>query len=141
MKPRPLTAYSRRLSRGILAGLPLDGRTYEGRVARQLERELLEHIGGPPNAIERLLIRQCVRQQLQLDWLGMKLLGGDFTDHDRRVFGALNNSLRLTLRELSHPVQAHYRDGRRSRSDPQAEIARLVSESRARKAAQHGGAK
>jgi hypothetical protein len=133
-RPRRISPYSKRLERGILAGIPLDGRTLEGKFAKRIERDLLEHIGHPPNAIERLLIRQCVRIQLQLDHLNAKLTMGDFTDHDRRTFGALNNAFRLNLRELVSPVPARSHDERRKYADPHAEVTRLVAERRGRKA-------
>jgi hypothetical protein len=120
---RRISPYSKRLGRGILAGIPLDGRTLEGKFAKQIERDLLEHIGHEANAIERLMIRQCVRIQLQLDHLNAKLTMGDFTDHDRRVFGALNNAFRLALKELnssSEPRRKHV-------NAPHAEIAKLVA--------------
>jgi hypothetical protein len=65
-----------------------------------LEAELVAHVGGKPSITERLIIDQAIKARLQLDALGDKLVAGNFTDHDRRVFGALLNALRLNLREL-----------------------------------------
>jgi hypothetical protein len=80
--------------------MPIDGRSLEGQFAKNLERDLLQHIGQKPTVIQRMLIRQAVRIQFQLDALNVKLLLGEFTDHDRRVFGALNNAFRLTLKDI-----------------------------------------
>jgi hypothetical protein len=96
----------RRSERGILAGLDLDGRTAPGRFAKKFERELLQHVGERPTPVQLIMIRQAVRMQLQLDQLNAKLIAGEFTDHDRRVFGALNNAFRLALREIGFEAPA-----------------------------------
>jgi hypothetical protein len=87
-------------SKGVIADSRLDGRSVEGKYARRLEKELLEGVSSTPTVVQKLMVRQAVRIQLQINALGAKLSEGNFTDHDRRVLGALHNAFRLTLREL-----------------------------------------
>ncbi len=53
-----------------------------------------------PSFAQRLLIRRTARAMLRLELLDAKMSSGDWTDHDARTFGGLNNALRLALREL-----------------------------------------
>jgi hypothetical protein len=78
----------------------LDRRTHPGRLARDLGAELIEHIGGNPTVTQRLLIERTIKMNLQLDALDAKLERGEWTANDQRTYGALNNALRLALREL-----------------------------------------
>jgi len=98
---RQLGPYSRTLQRGAIGSIAVDGRSERGRFIRALEKELVEHVGGKPSIAQRLLIDNIVRQRLQLDLLGERLASGaNWTPHDGRTFAALQNSFRLSLREL-----------------------------------------
>lgn len=99
-KSRTLGPHSRALTRGAVGGT-VDGRSREGRFLRQAEAEMLAQLGRPPSFGERLLIRRVVRASLQLELFDQKLsVGGEFTAHDARAFGALGNQVRLGLRDL-----------------------------------------
>jgi len=78
----------------------VDGRSAEGRFIRQLEAQLVEHLGGKPSVAERLLIDRIIRMRLQMETLDQKLASGAWTDHDRRTYAALLNASRLHIREL-----------------------------------------
>lgn len=65
-----------------------------------MERQLIEHVGGAPSITQRLLIDRAIKTRLQLDALDEKLAAGNWTAHDQRTFGGLQNAFRLTLREL-----------------------------------------
>ncbi len=95
----PVAPYSRMFSRGSL-GSDIDGRSREGKFIRRVEAELAQHIGGEPNFAQRLLIRRAARAMLRLELLDSKMGSGDWTPHDAREFGTLNNALRLCLKEL-----------------------------------------
>ncbi len=61
---------------------------------------MIEHIGGAPSITQRLLIDRAIKTRLQLDALDEKLAAGNWTPHDQRTFGGLQNAFRLALREL-----------------------------------------
>jgi hypothetical protein len=95
--------YSTRLARGPVA--TVDGRSAEGRYIRALEAELIATLPGPISVTDRLLIDRLIRLRLQLDALENKIEEaragrGKWTDHDIRVYSAVGNQYRLTLREL-----------------------------------------
>lgn len=84
-----------------------DGRSTEGRFIRQLEAELIAHVGGNPSVTQRLLIERCIAIRVQLGLFDEKLRAGAWTSHDARTFGGLHSALRLALRELgSKPAPA-----------------------------------
>ncbi len=64
------------------------------------EAELVASVGGAPNFAQKMLIRRSARALLRLELLDEKMSSGNWTDHDSRTFGGLNNALRLALREL-----------------------------------------
>jgi hypothetical protein len=97
---RKIRPYSRLFDRGVLAGSAIDGRSVQGKYARNLEIELIQHVGGAPSIAQKLLIDQAIKIRLQLNALGEKLDTGEWTDHDRRTFGGLMNCFRLTLRDI-----------------------------------------
>ena len=97
--PRRLGAYSRVLERGAI-GDTLDGRSREGRFLRAIEGELTRGRRATLAVEERLLLRRVAKMLLQAELLDEKLARGEFTPHDVRVYGALNNAIRLGLREI-----------------------------------------
>jgi hypothetical protein len=94
-----LGPYSKRLERGAF-GTGLDGRSPEGRFARQLEVELTAHIGGRPTITQRLLIDRTISIALKLEAFEAKIDSGNWTAHDSRTYAALNNAFRLALKAL-----------------------------------------
>lgn len=102
---RRVGPYSRVLRRGAI-GVSIDGRSQTGRLVRDMERQLVEHVGGSPSITERLLIDRMVKIRLQLDALDAKLSAGEWTPHDSRTYGGLLNAFRLTARELGMKSQA-----------------------------------
>jgi hypothetical protein len=100
LKPRRLTSESTVFRRGPI-GDRVNGNTAEGRFLAKVERELIAEIGGNPTFSQMLLIKRCSMAMLRLHLLDEKMASGSWTDHDGRVFGGLNNSVRLLLREIN----------------------------------------
>jgi hypothetical protein len=98
-KLRSLSSESRVLRRGVL-GDKVDGPSREGRFLTKCERELVAQVGGQPSFTQKLLIRRLSRAMLRLELLDEKAQLSELTDHDGRVFGGLNNVVRLISREL-----------------------------------------
>src|ERR1700693_1164907 len=97
---RQLGPYSRALRRGAI-GDSLDGRSAEGRLIRDMERQLTEHVGGSPSVTQRLLIERIIKLRLRLDAFDRRLAEGtNWTALDDRTFGGCLNAYRLALREL-----------------------------------------
>lgn len=93
--------YSKILSRGVIGSLKdLDGRSEQGRLVRQLEAELIAHIGGDPDIKQRLLIERIIKARWQLHLLDEKLFQGGWTDLDTRTYTGLSTSYREALRDL-----------------------------------------
>lgn len=97
--PVILGPYSRSLRRGAI-GSSLDGRSTMGRFVRDLEKQLIDHVGGNPSITQRLLIERMIKVRIQLDLLDEKLASGEWTPHDSRTYGGLLNAYRLTAREI-----------------------------------------
>jgi hypothetical protein len=91
--------YSRKLRRGIIAD-NIDGRSTLGRFCRDLEAQLIAHVGGKPSIAQRLLIQRIIRGTVQLEAFDEKMLGGNWTDQDARNYHGLINRHRLLLREI-----------------------------------------
>src|SRR5438046_193915 len=94
----PIGPYSAVLRRGVI-GEAIDGRSTIGRLARDLEAQLVRHVGGNPSVTQRLLIELAVKTKLQADAFTTKLASGDWTGHDQRTYNALLNAHRLACRE------------------------------------------
>jgi hypothetical protein len=97
--------YSRIFERGAVGSInELDGRTREARLIRQLEAELLAHLGGNPTIGQKLLIERICKMRLQLATFDEKIAAGDgnWTAHDQRTLAGLANAYRLTIRELNN---------------------------------------
>ena len=101
----PLRPHSRTLCRGVI-GDAIDGRSKEGRYLRAVEAELVDHLGGQTSTTQRIAIHRAARLMLRLEIFDKKLTAGEFTSHDARVYNALQNSLRLMLKELGMKPQA-----------------------------------
>lgn len=69
-------------------------------MVRQLEAELVQHVGGSPSIAQRLLIERIIKIRWQLELFETKLAEGSWTAHDSRTYGGLSNAFRLAIREL-----------------------------------------
>jgi hypothetical protein len=96
---RPVGPYSRAVQRGVISDR-IDGRSLEGRFLRRCEAELAQQIGGALSFAQKLLIRRISRMMLRLEQFDERLDAGTLTEFDSKVFSALNNHIRLSLREL-----------------------------------------
>ena len=85
LKLTRLSSESRVLRRGSL-GDQIDGRSREGRFLRDVERELVAHVGGKPTVTQKLLIRRLARGLLRLELLDERITRGELNDHDARTF-------------------------------------------------------
>jgi len=101
----------------------LDGRTREGTLIRRVRAELIAHVGGHPNPVQRALIERAVMLSLKVAQIDAKMLaGGPLTTHDSNYALAWNNALRRTLvalgvegsaqkqPSLAEHIAAHYGD-------------------------------
>jgi hypothetical protein len=95
----PISPHCRALRRGSL-GDSIDGRSREGKFLRKCEVELVAQIGGEPSFAQSLLIRRAARAMLQLELLDQRMASDNWSSHDARTQGGLNNAVRLCLREL-----------------------------------------
>jgi hypothetical protein len=95
-KVRKLRVYSCKMT---LASL--DKRTREARLMRRVREDLLKHLGGHPNTVQRMLIERAVILSLRVAQIDAKILAGDtLTLHDNNAALAWNNALRRTLTAL-----------------------------------------
>jgi hypothetical protein len=68
--------YSRTLLRGAI-GDAVDGRSREGRFMRAYEQSLVQHVGGEPTAVQRVLISRATRLAMHIELMDTS------TDRDR----------------------------------------------------------
>ena len=61
---------------------------------------MLRQLGADPSFAQRLLVRRIARTALQLEIFDEKLATGAWSEHDSRVYGGLQNALRLALKEV-----------------------------------------
>jgi hypothetical protein len=80
----------------------IDGRSATGRLIRDLEEQLYQHVGGRERSsvTQRLLIDRLIRIKLRIDAFDRRLDAGEWTDLDGRTYGGLQNAYRLCIREL-----------------------------------------
>lgn len=97
LRLRRLRAESRVLRRGSVGDI--DGRSREARFLCDTERELLAAFGEPSFG-QKLLARRAALAALRLELLDEEAAQGKWSDHDLRMYHALQNGLRLLLREL-----------------------------------------
>jgi hypothetical protein len=60
--------------------------------------------GGSPSFAQKLLIRRAARAMLRLELLDEKMAAGNWTDHDSRTFGGLNNAVSSASAEPISPL-------------------------------------
>jgi hypothetical protein len=104
---RPLRLYahmerpmpSNRQARGLAI---IDGRTREGRVAKAFRADLIEHVGGSPNIIQRELIERAVFLQLKCAMMDAKICAGKDTEFDSKTYCAWTGALQRALLKLGY---------------------------------------
>jgi hypothetical protein len=78
-----------------------DARSREGKYLVHIERQLLAPLGPTPSFGQKMLARRAARAALQLELLDEKMAKAkDWSTHDLRTYHALQNGLRLLVREL-----------------------------------------
>jgi hypothetical protein len=100
---RSKTAVSRKLGpfSRIHSLWELDLRTREATMLQTLQAELVDHVGGRPTVIQRLLIERCVMLAFRVCQIDHKIMSGEeFSQHAAAHALAWNNSLRRTLLAL-----------------------------------------
>ena len=84
-------------------GLPkIDGRTRAGRIAKAFRQDLIDHIGGEPNIIQREIIERCVYLQLRCSLMDAKIAAGKDTEYDSKCYLAWSASLQRSLLKLGY---------------------------------------
>lgn len=104
---RALTPMSRFFTRPMRK---LDGRTKEARFLKSTEAALVQHLGGPDrvSAPQRFLIQRLASNLLRLELYDERLAAGErLTDYDGKILSALQNSVRLGLRDLGLKSTPH----------------------------------
>jgi hypothetical protein len=79
----------------------IDRRTKESRLMQAARDELIAHVGGQPNSVQRTLIERAARLQLYIAMMDAETSEtGTMTERNSRQYLAWCNALRLCLREL-----------------------------------------
>ena len=60
----------------------------------------MNQLGGKPSFTQTLAIRRIARLMLQAELFDQKMAGGDWTGHDARSAGAVNNAVLRALKDL-----------------------------------------
>ena len=79
----------------------VDGRTKLGRITNELRRELYDHLGGAPNAVERALVEQCVTLRAKTAMIDARIIDGTANEMETAHYIAWCNSLRRSLAALN----------------------------------------
>jgi hypothetical protein len=113
---RKLSIWSRRPLAAI------DRRTLEGRREKEVEAELVAHVGGSPSAVQKILIARAARLTVTVELMERRLIeSGEVGDLNGRQVLAWVNSLRQVLVALGV-------------EKPEAQVPRLADILRARAA-------
>lgn len=84
--------------------LRADGRSREARLLVSIRKELVEHVGGDPNAVQRALIEQAAQLRLRIALMDRKFAEtGIQTELDSRTYLAWTNSYARLLARLGPP--------------------------------------
>lgn len=78
----------------------LDGRSKPALLMKRIRAELVAHVGGKPNAVERQLIERAVRLTWHLEMMDERLANNPPTLHDLNAYIAWQNALGRTLARL-----------------------------------------
>jgi hypothetical protein len=83
----------------LLAGL--DWRTREGKLLAAARAELIAHVGGHPNNVQKALIERVARLTLYIELMDRDAVeAGTMSERNSRQYLAWVNALRLCLREI-----------------------------------------
>jgi hypothetical protein len=83
----------------LLAGL--DWRTREGKLLAAARAELIAHVGGHPNNVQKALIERAARLTLYIELMDRDAVeAGTMSERNSRQYLAWVNALRLCLREI-----------------------------------------
>ena len=94
-KPTPTNRQTR--------GLPkIDGRTRAGRIAKAFREDLIDHVGGSPDIIQREIIERCVFLQLKCSLMDAKIATGKDSEYDSKTYLAWSASLQRALLKLGY---------------------------------------
>jgi hypothetical protein len=92
--------YSRMLRHGAL-GKGIDGSSVLGRFIRDLEAQLVAHVGGRRlsdlSIAQQLMINRVVKTEVQIRAFDEKIASGTWTDLDARTFSGLLSRQRMLL--------------------------------------------
>jgi hypothetical protein len=81
--------------------IELDKRSREWRLMRGVRHDLTTHIGGKPNAAQRMLIERAAILSLRVAMLDQKIVAGEIlTTMDNNQYLAWSNSLVRTITRL-----------------------------------------
>jgi|SRR6516162_4594020 hypothetical protein len=86
---------------------PIEG-TLSG---RELEKQLLAHLGGTTVVTLRLIVEEAVQLKLQLDGLRRKRFEGTMTDADAAIYERWLRAYLLCLKEIGHVKHIRIDDG------------------------------
>ena len=76
----------------------VDGRTKAAGLMKMVREDLLEHVGGKPTVVQKMLIERAAVLSLRLATLDQKIIDdGHFTEHDSNHAIAWQNSLTRVL--------------------------------------------
>jgi hypothetical protein len=85
----------------------LDQRTRSAAYLRRVRAELVEHVGGAPDAVQKLLIDRLAVIALRLKLYDEAFAEGKrVTEFDNRTYGALHSQYRLMLAQLGPAAAA-----------------------------------
>jgi hypothetical protein len=85
----------------------LDGRTKEALHLQAVRAELAAHVGGDPDAVQRMLIERLAIVSLRLALYDQKFTEGKpVTEHDSRVYASLHGHYQRMLRQLGPAAAA-----------------------------------
>lgn len=104
-------------------------RTWQ-RFRRNRSAELNRHVGGAPSTSQQILIARIVRNEWDLRRLDAQMMTGEISQHAMRTRLAMENRLRLDLREL----------GMRAAAPPAQSLADIAAELGRSRAAAQGSA-
>jgi hypothetical protein len=80
----------------------VDARTRAGRIIKRFRQDLIAHVGGEPDVVQRAMIEQCCFMQLRLELMHQKIAENRFTEYDSKVHAACANSLNRALLKLGY---------------------------------------
>jgi hypothetical protein len=79
----------------------LDWRTREAKLLVAIRAELVAHLGGKPNAVQRALIERAARLTVYIETMDRQALEeGGMSERNSKQYLAWIGQLRLTLREI-----------------------------------------